>query len=289
VITIDAELRRRVEGLFAPLQNAAANSFPPIAALSTKLKEIAPSNSSSINVRPEVVSLFATAAVEMWLRAVHSFIVSAALTEDSPIWSSVSGYYSSHYTIRGFAHLLGYFKIHSVKKVVELEQQRGGRHVCKFQMKGGDGREHRLYWQLVKQNPHFQSDPFFTENPAQRDWKEIHESDAGHRERANYADHVSRFPVFHPLKEDVLKRRIAHISKVVCDAPPIPKPLSFPDVDSVQLVAYHRLVKFRRFVDEVIGTGNRFWKKHRSPSWVNGFVDFQLVDQDSLAVPVRGD
>ena len=63
-------------------------------------------------VTPREIRMFATAAVEMWLRGIHSFLISAASTRVSPVWASISGYYASHYTIRAFAHLLGYFQLY---------------------------------------------------------------------------------------------------------------------------------------------------------------------------------
>ena len=93
-------------------------AFPDRSALSTCIndvfKNIAPGNVATLP--NDKCALFATAGVEMWHRAIHSFLWSVALTESSPIWSSVSGYYSSHFVMRALAHSMGIFKSFSQKK-----------------------------------------------------------------------------------------------------------------------------------------------------------------------------
>jgi hypothetical protein len=206
------------------------------------------------------------------MRSVHSFLVSAALSDVSPIWASVAGYYSSHYSVRAIAHVLGFFQIFTAKQTVQLELV-GNRFSGTFNPKKGSDREHKLYWKVVKANPQFSADPFFTDNDASKD-----PSDAGHRERANYADFLTTFPTFNPLNREDLVQRIQKISNIDCSTPPIPSASRFPDVESVQVIAYHRLVRFRDLLDEILGTGNRFWKVHRDPPWARGFIDYQLVE-----------
>ncbi len=111
---MDSALRAQLVAVFERLNTAAAaKSFPPPAALSTALKKLIPKDDTSDrNIDANVASCFASAAIDIWLRSIHSFLVSASLTEASPIWSSVSGYYSSHYAVRGLAHLLGYFQLY---------------------------------------------------------------------------------------------------------------------------------------------------------------------------------
>src|SRR6266852_6828124 len=101
---IDASLRNQIEMAFAPLNTAAAaNAFPAPASLSDLLCRI---HATGPNTRThhrdvmEAAKLFATASVNMWLRAVHSFLISASLTNVSPTWAAVAGYYSSHYSVR---------------------------------------------------------------------------------------------------------------------------------------------------------------------------------------------
>ncbi len=283
-MNIDELTQTQLREIFRPLNAvAAANAFPPPATLSETLKKIAPTlttatPSHNINLTPKYASYFATAAVEMWLRSVHSFLISASLTEVSPIWASVSGYYSSHYSVRALAHLLGYFHLFHESQIIELRHT-SGRHVCNFTKKKGGkaGGEHTLYWDLVKDHVVFSADPLFIKNTAGQD-----ASDVGHRNRANYLDHIYQYPNFQPLDKDALKNRIDHISKMVFQAPPIPKVSNFPDVESVQLIAYHRLISFRKLLDEVLGSSNRFWNVHRNPPFATQFMNFQLATGDGI-------
>ena len=137
-----------------------------MAALSAELNKLIPSSgatSPTVGVDPSVSRLFATASVNMWLRAVHSFLISASLTGVSDIWASVAGYYSSHYSVRALAHLLGYFQLHARRKVVKLHFE-NGKHLCEYISKTRASREHIAYWKLVKQASLFTSDQLFTEN-----------------------------------------------------------------------------------------------------------------------------
>ena len=280
---IDPAVKAHVEEAFAPLNNqAAAHSFPSPASLSSALDKVNPSGATIIvapGKTPAIAKMFTTAAVDMWLRAVHSFLISASLTNVSPIWSSASGYYSSHYTVRSLAHILGFFQLFSRKKIARLELQ-AGRFVCRFDAKTMHDREHSFYWKIVKSNPLFSSDPFFTKNPS-KDEADVG-SDVGHRDRANYADHLSSFPMFHPLNELEVKRRIERISEIEVKAPPIPIVRLYPDIESVQVIAYHRLMRFRDLVDTIVGTRNRFWSVHRDPPWAREFMDFQVTAEATL-------
>jgi hypothetical protein len=121
------------------------------------------------------------------------------------------------------------------------------------------------------------NDPLFTENPEDAD-----PSDAAHRNYTNYADHLFRVPSFRALDEQSMRDRVQFISEIPFDDPPIPSKDAWPDLVSVQIVAYHRVVAFRRLVDEVLGGGNRFWQVQRSPAWVQGIIDFLLTEQAGL-------
>src|SRR5262249_24441948 len=152
--------------------------------------------------------------------------------------------------------LLGYFHLFGGKRIVQLEYS-GGRYVCSFNPKDARDREHRVYWRLVKENTHFASDSFFSNNnPALGD-------DIAHRDWANYIDHLPQFPGFHPLDGPGVQSRIQRISDIECTAAPIPQVGKYPDIQSVQIVAYHRVVRFRDLVDAVLGGKNRFWSVHR--------------------------
>jgi hypothetical protein len=277
---IDPALRKHVAITFAPLnRRAATNAFPPVASLSDALSKDLPAKEPGgrvVTVKPNVVAMFTTAAVEMWQRAVHSFLISSALTTVSPIWAAVSGYYSSHYSVRAAAHLLGYFQLFRRRRIVRL-QMASGRYTCTFESKKGGDREHKFYWETVKAHPYFASDPFFTVNNAG-----IDASDVGHRDRASYADHLLRFPNFRPLNMSELAERIDHISKIEFDTPPIPRVSKCPDVESAQVIAYYRLVAFRKLVDEILGGSNRFWSVQRNPAWAPAVLKFQVTTAASM-------
>jgi hypothetical protein len=265
-------LEKQIEILFAQLNRArAGGSIPEVGALSTELTSLVNSSRAmALSVKPSVSSLFATAAVEMWQRGLHSFLISAALSNASPIWASISGYYASHYTMRGFAHLLGFYRLHHRRAAVRLEIS-GGAHVCNISRKGV-GREHQFYWKVVKNDPHFANDPFFGPNS-----EDIAVSDSAHRNVASYSDHIAKFPRFDPLDEETLKRRITSLAEIELSSVPTPNSDNYPEVENVQLIAYHRIVKFRNFVDGVLGGRNSFWNIHREPDWSRGYIDFQVT------------
>jgi hypothetical protein len=278
-MNIESALQERLGAIFALLnREAAGGALPPPSSLSETLEAIIAKRpeAKSSTVETAIAKCFATAAVDMWARSVHSFLISASLYDASPIWASVSGYYSSHYSIRALAHLLGYFHLFHKKVIVRLDLH-GGKYVCTFDKKMARDREHRSYWLVVQQHSQFNADPFFTvNNPG------IDDSDVRHRNHANYADHLGRYLKFRAVDEELLKRRIQNISKIDFSTPPIPRLSKFPDVDSVQIVAYHRIVRFRRLLDEALGGGNRFWEVWRTPPWASSLMDFQLTERGKL-------
>jgi hypothetical protein len=200
---IDDALRQHVVATFTPLNTvAAANSFPGPATLSNALEKLMPKDGlQQRNVSAVAASYFGTAAVDMWLRSVHSFLVSASISVPSPIWSSISGYYSSHYSVRGLAHLLGYFQLYIANLRIE-----GSRRICSFSAKTGRDAEHKFYWKLVKQCPTFKGDGLFTDNDSGAEF-----SDIRHRNHANYSDHLANSPIFRVPDELALKNRIEFI------------------------------------------------------------------------------
>ena len=224
---MNEQLQTRIRIAFERLNTVAAvRSFPHMRALTENLERIAPNTANQVRVTPRTAELFATASVDVWLRSVHSFLVSTALTRASPIWAAVSGYYSSHYSMRAFAHLLGYFLLFSKKKVVRWSLE-NGQHICLFTSRGGGEREHKLYWNWVKHDEHFETDPMFREYNQSLDT-----SDARHRDRANYADHLFRYyPEFRALDKSELKERIQFISQIEFQDPPIPEVSQFIDLE----------------------------------------------------------
>lgn len=269
--------------MFSPLNNlSAAGAFPAIGALSDLLTATcAPFTQETVAAKPNDLKVFATASVEMWLRSVHSFLISTSLTEASPIWSSVAGYYSSHYSVRAFAHLFGLFHLHKKRRLIQVAPQGKG-WVFQINKKNGGDREHKLYWKYLHEHPELSNDPFFYLNR-----EDIPQSDGSHRNRANYADHINRFPIFKALDTEYLARRIQKIAEIEFSAVPIPSADRFPDIETVQIIAYHRIVKFRQLVDETVGPTHRFWKIQRTPSWKPKTLTFEVVDPAYTAIYAR--
>lgn len=268
-------VRQHIEILFSGLnRTAAGHALPHPGTLSIRLQDLVQkAKGDVVGVKPELTGLYATAAVEMWHRALHSFLISVCLTEASPIWASVSGYYASHYSVRGLAHLLGYFQLYRNRRIIKVEIT-GGKHYCHIIKKNAGDREHKFYWKTVKDDTTFSGDPFFTFNPEDQD-----QSDCAHRNKANYSDHVNKFPTFQILSDGFLKERIQRLSEISFSSVPVPNRQKYPDIESVQLIAYHRIVKFRGFVDGILGGTSRFWKVHRTPPWCSPFLlDFQVVE-----------
>jgi hypothetical protein len=134
-------LAKQVEVLFAPFRNR-ADSFPARRALATSLRKIVrEATSDTPSIGPQISALFASASVEMWQRAVHSFMISASLHRASSLWASVAGYYASHYAVRSFAHMLGYFQLYVDKRILKLDIS-GAHHVCTITKKNASHGEH---------------------------------------------------------------------------------------------------------------------------------------------------
>jgi hypothetical protein len=274
-----------IQTMFRPLNKEAA-TFPPRKALSDALnKLVKPKDKAdyTANVDTEMVKKFATASVEMWHRAIHSYLMSASLTKASPLWSSVSGYYSSHYSIRAFAHLLGYFQLFKARKIVKLNVT-GGTFTCTFQGKNAGDREHIVYWELVHKDDLLKGNPFFTKNNEQPNGAGETISDVGHRSIANYADHVNNFPVFQVLDAEELEIRLTKIASLNLSAAPIPRMERYPDLDNVQVIAYQRLVAYRTFLDNILGGDNRFWSKQRAPGWAANYLDYQFIEPKYIEI-----
>jgi hypothetical protein len=269
---ISAELKATLAERFATLAGGEI-PWPPPATLSKTLTSLIPPTGTRRNVTEQVAAHYCTAAVDMWLRGVHSFLASVSMTNGSPVWSSVSGYYASHYAIRGLAHLEGFFQLHYRRKVARLASVDGA-FSCTFENKSANNGEHQVYWKLLKDRPDFRGDDMFTINKIDQ---AEDASDIRHRSYANYADHLAPYGDFSVLNQDEIKERIETISKISFDAAPIPRVSMYADIDYVQIVAYHRLVRFRSVVDDALGSSNAFWNGCRNPAFVHGLMDFQLV------------
>jgi hypothetical protein len=275
---VDRHLREILSATFGPLAiREDSDPLPGPRSLTMLLEKIAPDETGDEFVDTATASHFATAAIDIWLRSVHSFLISVSLTECSPIWASICGYYASHYSVRAVAHVLGFFQLFRKKKLVQLKVD-DGRCICVFRKKAARSGEHQIYWRLVKHSTTCEGDDIFTEND-----QESEDSDARHRNHANYSDHLFQYPDFTIADAGTLKDRIDYISKIVFDAAPLPRINKFPDIEFVQLIAYHRIVSFRRLLDETLGTENKFWMAHRNPRFAEGFMDFQLADGAGLS------
>jgi hypothetical protein len=270
---MDKELSSQIELMFARLnQQGVANSLPEPGALAHLLSTYVTGSSAvtTVNAVPNVLVHFATAAVEMWLRSVHSFLISVSLTKASPIWASVAGYYSSHYSMRAFAHLFGVFHLYKQKRIIYFDHQ--GK-LFRIEKKNANDREHKFYWKYVCNHSQLASDPFFYPNQ-----DDMPISDGAHRNKANYSDHIDRFPIFLPLDAAFMSDRVERIAGIEFSAVPVPSADKFPDIDSVQIMAYHRIVKFRQLLNEALGTRNRFWNVQKKPSWTPKTMTFSVVE-----------
>jgi len=274
-LNVSRDLKQQIGFEFDWPGRAAAQYFPPCGSLSQALGKNRPPGprtvQSTINATPALAGLFATAGVDIWHRGVHSFLVSISLTENSPLWAAVAGYYATHYSVRAIAHLLGCFQLYSLKQVVRLSAA-GGAYSCTYSSKKANDREHTLYWREVTTDPVFANDPLFADTS----------SGVEHRDRANYADHLPRYPQIRNVDVERVQERVRKISQIELGTVPAPRASEYPDIEAVQMVAYHRILRFRELVDEALGAGNRFWNVHRDPPWAREYTDFQATEEPGL-------
>jgi hypothetical protein len=247
----------------------ASLDFPEHGSLSKELNVLIESGAASPVLAHNKCQMLASCSVEMWHRAIHSFLWSIALTETSPLWASISGYYASHYVMRAFAHSMGIFKSFTNRKAIQIKMEGGQFVLSSFKGKG----EHPFYWSAVRGYPKFITNPLFYENN-ERDI----DSDASHRTHANYTDHVNSFrPMKCPDLVWVIKyiERISHFR--LGSAVKRPSRDEYPDLQDVQILAFQRIVTFNDYLDERIPM-NRFWRAHRRPTWCKDIMLFQIED-----------
>jgi len=264
---------------FSKLDRPAARvDFPRMGALSEQMTNLLTAPDPAAATFPhQHLSMLATASIEMWHRAIHSFIWSVALTEDSPLWSSVSGYYASHYVMRAFAHSMGIYKSFIQKSALQIVPQ-GTQFVgTRLSERGG---EHAFYWRAVKGHPRYRADPLFHENQERDVNKRVDESDVLHRNFANYADHLDSFTAAKFSSTGKVAERVQKISRIRRHSVTASAPQrdSFPDIGNVQILAFQRIVAFNDFLEEKV-PNNRFWRTHRRPSWCRDVMLFQLEEQ----------
>ena len=268
---------RVLELSFGKLNKPSAKmDFPRPSSLAQLFGELIRSGVSTPALSHEKISMLASAGVEMWHRAIHSLLWSLALTERSPLWSSVLGYYASHFVMRAFAHAMGIFRSFSQRKVIQVVVQ-NGQFICTF-LESREG-EHAFYWKAVRGHPKLITNPLFREN-SERNPK----SDSAHRNFANYTDHVDAFlPLQFPTLKTVAES-IEKISRIRLHSITEPSREDYPDLQNVQILGFQRVVAFHDFLDERV-LQNRFWRAHRRPSWCNTLMSYQ-IEEPSLEQPV---
>ena len=267
-----ASADRVVELAFGKLDKPSARmDFPKPGTLARQLATlVSGSTPAPPTLSHQQSPMLATAAVEMWHRAIHSFLWSLALTESSPLWASVTGYYASHFVMRAFAHSMGIFKSFTQRTVIQIVVQ-SGQFVCS-QLPAKDG-EHAFYWKAVKGHPKLVSNPLFRENS-----ERCKDSDSAHRTFANYTDHLDSFgPMQFSTLEDVTAN-VEKISRIRLHSVTEPSRDDYPDLQNVQILAFQRIVAFHDFLDERVSL-NRFWRAHRRPTWCKNVMSFQVADQ----------
>ena len=268
------ETDRIIEISFGKLDKTSAKmDFPERGTLSKHLNSLLVDIDTTTPILAhKFIPMLASAGVEMWHRAIHSFLWSIALTEGSPLWSSVSGYYSSHFVMRALAHSMGIFKSFTKSEIIQVTAD-GGQFICTPISWGKNRGEHAFYWKAIKDHPKFISNTLFREN-YEKDTK----SDSSHRTFANYTDHINSFvPINFPSPAEVAER-IEKISRIRRGSVTTPSREDYPDLQNVQILAYQRIVAFQDFMDEKINK-NRFWRAHRRPSWCNYLMRYEVEDQ----------
>jgi hypothetical protein len=257
--------------VFLPWRNAAAN-LPPLSMLREQLEGmITPHHNSKafeVQLTPTQSKYFASASIEIWHRAVHSLLVSTALTRESILWSCISGYYATHYTFRAFAHAMGYFQLFQERWTISLRMESGSL-VGTFRK--GRKREHEWYRSVISELPCLNSDPFFA--PTERGVM----IDSTHRDHANYSDHFGLPPNIQNIDREAIRNRMQQLARMEVQTPLEFSFETFPDIGAVQVNAYQRVARFRRFLDETL-ENNRLWDVLRTPGWATYFTDFQFIE-----------
>lgn len=261
---------QQIIGAFRALDAGRPDRLPPARALTATLYGACTAAQGGVISRAQLTH-FMTASVEMWHRALHSFLIAASLYRASELWASVAGYYSSHYSMRAFGHLFGFFALYRRRAFLEASFQ-GGRCQCVpvAGLPNGSRKEHRFYWTVVRRQQRFQGDDLFTEND-----DSVDESDASHRGYANYVDHIDRFGDYNGCDKEELRGKVAQIVRTAIDGViVIPNRSKYPDVATVLAVGYLRIRRYRGLLDDLLGTRGPFWRHHRSPVWCERLVAF---------------
>ena len=257
-----------LERSFARLGASPNMGFPRAATLSEEFKSLY--GDAAPVLAHSKWRLLAAASVEMWHRAIHSFLCSVALSEMSPLWSSVVGYYASHYVMRAFAHSMGIFRSFQVKRGIQVHLAGNHFSVRFFETKNKG--EHDFYWHVVKNHPDFIGNLLFRENNERAAYAE-----SQHRSFANYTDCINSFATLKPRSIFDISMDIEKISGIRLDSVGRPEVNNYPDLQTLQVLAFHRIVAFQTFLDDQV-SNNGFWRTHREPIWCKDIMLFQTPE-----------
>ena len=260
---------------FATLDKPAAKmDFPEIGSLSAQFNDLFDGTHGASPALPHRSKpMLASAGVEMWHRAIHSFLWSVALTRSSHLWASVCGYYASHFVMRAFAHSMGIFKSFKRRTVFQVLVN-AGHFVCSpLTWDSRKQGEHPFYWKAVKGHPRLLNNLLFREN-SERDPT----SDSAHRTFANYSDHVNSFVPLSMPSADAIAQDVERICQIRRHSITAPSRDAYPDLRNVQILAFQRIITFHDFLDDLV-PNNQFWRAHRRPHWCAHVMQFQLEDQ----------
>lgn len=224
-----------------------------------------------------LASLFSTAAIEVWQRAVHALIVSCAISRASQQWSVVSGYYSSHYCVRAYAHLGGILLLYRLKRVAKIELTGSGYNLHMIKKNGSD-REHALYWKETST-----CEFFGLGRLASRNDDDESPNDARQRNIANYYDHVDAFRGVESATIEMARDRLYQLATLRLPENPLPRAEHYPDLDRIHLAAYYRIIRFRDYMDGLLESSSSYWNAHRDPQWARGLMTFQRPEELNIA------
>lgn len=209
-------------------------------------------------------ALFFTASLDLWQRGIHSLLLSMSLTKKSPLWSSASGYYASHYVVRSFANLFGY----CVADLGQIDTIKDGADWF-FRIVDDKPKEHSQYWSAAANK---------IGTPFVRNTARGEVGDKIHRTWASYADHLPEYASYGVTPDYDLRQRCEELSHI---HPAVPSIRAFPDLDHVQAIALARIVKYRDFADEVFGTESGTWSQMRQPAWCPFDLGIEFVSPET--------
>lgn len=252
-----------ISPLIQKLDSKRSDSIPKPASLSKYLRTFKPAFSGLVEIND--ATLFISAAMEMWQRSINSLILSVAWSDVSRTWGVVTAYYSSHYMIRAFAHLHGYYSLHKEASIELSKNVKGFQITC-----GKRRNEHEYYWKAV-------SDLKLNEKLFGKNTEQVH------RGFASYQDHLHDF-------KKLDKKSIPNLAEVqmkvatIADLPYNPLDDSkIPDLTTIQCLSYQRICFYRNWFESKFGS-SKYWKSLRTPQWCASVMSYKTsTPQSSLA------